>query len=91
MACVYRPVIKQGNFLTDDMIAKVKLGMTETQVEYVLGPAMVKDPFHPDRWDYVYYNNTNNGSPVQYRHVLVIFKDGKVSSIEQGKTKPQGS
>lgn len=91
MACVYRPIIKQGNFLTDDMIAKVKPGMTETQVEYVLGPAMVKDPFHPDRWDYVYYYKPNNGGPTGYRHVLVTFKDGKVVSIEQEKTKPQGS
>ncbi|HEX5339987.1 MAG TPA: outer membrane protein assembly factor BamE [Gammaproteobacteria bacterium] len=87
IACAYRPDIKQGNFLTDSMIAKVKPGMTETQVEYVLGPAMVKDPFHPERWDYVYYNNPDNG-PVVEKHVVVMFKDGKVISVEQNPVKP---
>jgi outer membrane protein assembly factor BamE len=82
IACAYRPDIKQGNFLTDDMIAKVKPGMTQTQVRYVLGPAMVEDPFHPNRWDYVFYYSPDTG-PVEERHVVVMFKDGKVISIEQ--------
>jgi len=83
MACVYRPQIKQGNFLTDKNIAKVKPGMTEAQVQFVLGPAMVKDPLHPNRWDYVYYFNPDNGQPKQNEHVVVMFKDGKVVSIKK--------
>lgn len=83
IACVYRPVIKQGNFITDKDIAKVKPGMTEPQVKYVLGPPMVKDPFHPNRWDYVYYMNPDNGAPKQKEHVIVMFKDSKVVSIKK--------
>lgn len=89
MACAYRPNIKQGNLLTDDMIAKVKPGMTEIQVKYVLGPSMVRDPFHPNRWDYVFYDNPDGG-PVSERHVIVMFKDGKVASIVEKPAKPQG-
>lgn len=89
MACAYRPDIKQGNFLTDAMIAKVKPGMTQTQVRFVLGPAMVRDPFHPDRWDYVYYNDPDEG-PIVEKHVVVLFKDGKVVSIEQKPIAPEG-
>lgn len=85
-ACVYRPDIKQGNFLKPAMIAQVKPGMTEAQVTFVLGPPMVQDPFHPDRWDYVYYNvpsSLSSDTRTRERHVVVFFKDGKVVSIEQ--------
>ena len=85
-ACVYRPDIKQGNFLKPNMIAQVKPGMTEAQVRFVLGPPMIRDPFHPDRWDYVYYNLPSSLSPVKtvgHAHVIVVFKDGKVVSIEK--------
>lgn len=89
IACAYRPDIKQGNFLTDAMIAKVKPGMTQTQVRFVLGPAMVEDPFHPNRWDYVYYNDPDSG-PIVEKHVIVMFSDGKVVSVEQKPIAPEG-
>lgn len=82
-ACVFKPEIRQGNFLSDDLIAQVKPGMTQGQVEFVLGRPMLKDPFHPDRWDYIRYFNPNDGYPVQQRHVVVYFKDGKVDRLEQ--------
>jgi len=85
-ACVYRPDIKQGNFLRPDMIEQIKPGMTEAQVRFVLGPPMVKDPFHPERWDYVYYNlpsTLSSDHTVSEQHVVVLFKDGKVTSVEQ--------
>ncbi|MFI4921670.1 MAG: outer membrane protein assembly factor BamE, partial [Gammaproteobacteria bacterium] len=49
----FKPEIRQGNFISDEMIAKVKVGMTPPQVQFVMGRPMVVDPFHPNRWDYV--------------------------------------
>lgn len=85
-ACVYHIDIKQGNFLKPAMVAQVKPGMTEAQVRSVLGPPMIRDPFHPDRWDYVYYNRPSSLSKNQKlgkAHVVVLFKDGKVTNVEQ--------
>ena len=82
-ACVYRPEIKQGNFIDDSMIARIKPDMTEAQVQLILGPPMIRDPFHADRWDYVYYFEPSDRSSVATRHVVVLFKDGKVVSIAQ--------
>ena len=79
----FKPEIRQGNFLSDEMIAKVKVGMTPAQVQFVLGPAMVKDPFKPNQWDYVRYVNPNDGRPEQNWHVIVHFDGGKVASIDQ--------
>ncbi len=82
-ACVFKPEIRQGNFLSDDKIAQVKPGLTPAQVQFILGKVMVQDPFHPDRWDYVQYVNPNNGKPVENWHVVVYFKDGKVDHVQQ--------
>ncbi len=85
-ACVYRLDIKQGNYLKTDKIEQIKPGMTEAQVRLILGPPMIRDPFHPDRWDYVYYDrpsSLNENQTIVKQHVVVLFKDGKVTSIDQ--------
>ena len=79
----FKPEIRQGNYINDALVAKVKIGMTPAQVQFVMGPAMVKDPFHPDRWDYVRYVNPNNGDPIQNWHVIMFFQDGKLAKIDQ--------
>ena len=45
--------IQQGNYVTQDMVAKLKPGMTRSQVRFALGTPLIADPFHPDRWDYL--------------------------------------
>jgi outer membrane protein assembly factor BamE len=79
----FKPEIRQGNFISDEMIAKVKVGMTQPQVMYVMGRPMVQDPFHTSRWDYVRYVNPNNGDPIQNWHVIMYFDAGKLARIEQ--------
>ena len=54
-ACVYRIDIQQGNLLDDEDIVQVDVGMTRSQVQFLLGTPMVADSFHRDRWDYAYY------------------------------------
>ena len=83
----FKPEIRQGNFLSDDKIALVKVGMSQTQVQFVLGKPMVLDPFHPNRWDYLRYVNPNNGDPEQNWHVIVYFDGGKVTRIDQPEVK----
>ncbi|HEX7966219.1 MAG TPA: outer membrane protein assembly factor BamE [Gammaproteobacteria bacterium] len=87
LAGCFKPEIRQGNFLDDESIAKVKPGMTMAQVQFVLGRAMVQDPFHPNRWDYVRYVNPNDGRPEQDWHVIVYFDGGKVTRVDQPPVK----
>lgn len=51
---LYRPELQQGNPVTEEMLASLKPGLTKRQVRLVLGSPSVSDPFHPDRWEYVY-------------------------------------
>ncbi|HSQ05349.1 MAG TPA: outer membrane protein assembly factor BamE, partial [Burkholderiales bacterium] len=50
----YKIDVQQGNYITQDMVAKLKPGMTRSQVRFILGTPLIADPFHAQRWDYLY-------------------------------------
>jgi outer membrane protein assembly factor BamE len=77
----YRMDIQQGNVVTQEMIDKVKPGMTRSQVRFALGTPLVVDAFHQDRWDYVYYFQ-KAGTVIEQRRIAVFFKDDRLSRIE---------
>lgn len=77
----YRMDIQQGNVVTQEMIDKVKPGMTRSQVRFALGTPLVVDAFHQDRWDYVYFFQ-KAGTVVEQRRIAVFFTDDRLSRIE---------
>lgn len=77
----HRIDIQQGNYVTQDMVNKLKPGMTRSQVRFALGTPLVADPFHPDRWDYVYVYESK-GRLVAKRRVVVVFKNDVLERIE---------
>jgi outer membrane protein assembly factor BamE len=79
---IYKLEIQQGNVVTQEMIDKLKPGMTRNQVRYVLGTPLVTDPFHPDRWDYYYYLRRSKDETGESRHVTVIFKNDVLAEIK---------
>lgn len=77
----YKVDIQQGNAITQEMLAKLKPGMTPSQVRFILGSPMLQDPFHPNRWDYV-YRYAKAGKTVEQRRVTLVFQDDKLKGIE---------
>jgi len=77
----YKIDIQQGNVVTQEMVAKLKAGMTPSQVRFVLGSPLVIDPFHADRWDYVFLYR-KQGQSEERRRLTVIFLNDKLASIE---------
>jgi outer membrane protein assembly factor BamE len=82
-ACVYRIDIQQGNLLDDEDISQVDLGMTRSQVQFLLGTPMVSDSFHRDRWDYAYYLRRGRSPDVVQRWVVVHFENDRVTQIDR--------
>ena len=78
---VYKIDINQGNYLSQDMVDKLRVGMTPAQVKQVLGTPLVNSPFRPDRWDYV-YEYSRQGRVVEHRNFTLYFADGKVTRWE---------
>lgn len=81
--CVYRANISQGNLVEQEDLDQVEIGMTKNQVRFLLGTPMIDDPFHHNRWDYVYYLSVRRQGAVQKRWVSVFFKDELVSEIRK--------
>jgi outer membrane protein assembly factor BamE len=84
--CIYKIDIEQGNYVTSDLVAKLKPGMTKAQVKEVLGTPLLSDMFHNDRWDY-YFDNAKRGRSVDHKKFVVLFKDDKLVSWA-GDTNP---
>jgi outer membrane protein assembly factor BamE len=73
--------IQQGNYVTQAMVDRLKPGMTRSQVRFALGTPLIADPFHPDRWDYVYVYE-HKGRVFAKRRIVVVFKDDALVRVE---------
>jgi outer membrane protein assembly factor BamE len=77
----YKIDVQQGNYVNQEMVAKLKPGMTRSQVRFILGTPLVVDPFRTDRWDYVYLLK-KGGEVMEQRRIAVIFEQDKLKRIE---------
>lgn len=79
--CVYRMDVQQGNYLDGKAVRQLKVGMTRSQVRYILGTPMVEDIFDRDRWDYIYYFKHGYWHRSVESRVIVYFHGGKVTRL----------
>jgi len=86
----YRIDIQQGNFVSQDMVAQLKPGMSKEQVRFVLGTPLVTDIFHAERWDYI-YTLDRRGAPRQQRRLAVFFEGGRLARMDGDVTAAQGT
>lgn len=77
----YKIDIQQGNSISQDMLARLKPGMTPSQVRFVLGTPLLVDPFRDNRWDYV-YRLQKAGHLVEQRRVTIVFENDRLKAIE---------
>src|SRR6201994_93194 len=82
--CVYRMTIQQGNFLEARTVNQLQVGMTRSQVRYLLGTPMVPDAFDKERWDYLYYFKKGRWRKPEERRLTVFFnKEDKVEKFDR--------
>ena len=62
------------------MVDQLRPGMTKRQVIFVMGTPLVRDPFHQNRWDYIYSYQPGGGERGQER-VSVFFEDDQLVSF----------
>lgn len=83
---VFRIDIPQGNIISAENVEKLKTGMTSRQVEYLMGSSMIQDPFHADRWDYLYHLETGKGKLLT-NHLTLYFDKGTLVKIDKSRYK----
>lgn len=84
--CAYKPDVQQGNTFDESQVAQLKVGMTQQQVMFVLGTPLLRDPFHKDRWDYVYTYAKGYNKP-ERRLLTLYFSGDSLSKIDASQVK----
>jgi outer membrane protein assembly factor BamE len=77
----HRIDVQQGNVLTQEAVNQLRPGMSQRQVRFLLGTPLLADPFHLDRWDYIYLMTPGKGKREEKR-VSLFFEDDKLTRIE---------
>lgn len=73
--------IRQGNIISPEMRARLKIGMTPMQVKAALGTPLINDPFHANRWDYI-YRFEQQGQLLDDQRLTLYFENDTLQRIE---------
>ena len=84
---VYKLSVQQGNVITQEMVDRLKPGMTRNQVEFVMGKPVLRDPFNDDQWVYVYSLEVPDYFTQTFKMVLAF--DGDTLATITGDYVPQ--
>lgn len=77
----YKQDIQQGNFISHEMAAQIKEGLSKEQVRFLLGVPLLTDMFHEGRWDYLFRLQKANGQ-ITTNRLTIFFKDNRVVRFE---------
>ena len=77
----YEVRVQQGNWIEQQMIDQLEVGMTKSQVRYVMGSPLIQDTFSPDRWDY-YFTVKQGDKEMKERRIAVYFEGDKLARWE---------
>ena len=83
---LYRIEIQLGNLIEQKVLDRLQPGMSRQEVREAMGTALLADPFHGDRWHYVYYLR-KDGSERSKRHIVLHFEDDRLVAVG-GDVKP---
>ncbi len=83
---VHRVTIQQGNVITQDMVDRLRPGMTRRQVQFVMGEPILGNTFQSNRWDYLY--TIQAGAQPRRQQRLTLYFDGDSLARFEGDFAP---
>lgn len=69
----YTPSVQQGNDVTQQQIAQLKLGMSQDDVQYLMGQPILQSTFNNNQWDYVYTYQPKDQGPISEKRLSLYF------------------
>ena len=78
---IHKVSVQQGNIVSQDMVDKLQIGMSKTQVQYILGSPLLVDTFNPTRWDYYYTKVDSKSNKTKQQLTLRFHKDNTLLSL----------
>ena len=80
--CVYRMDIPQGNRIEPEVIEQLSIGMSSSQVEFLMGTPAVVDLYRQHQWHYIYFLKTGDDGEIEQRRLTLTFRNDLLASIE---------
>ena len=77
---IYRADLQQGNLISQEDVAMLRVGMDKREVQKILGTPLVRHAFTRDRWDY-FYSLKQNGKLVKQTNLTLLFKKSRLTKI----------
>ncbi len=68
--------LQQGNTIKLEQLESIEIGMTKSEVRKLMGSPMLVDPFHYQRWDYIYRFIPNKG--FERKSLLTLYFEDEV-------------
>tara|TARA_Y100001935_G_C16916526_1_gene318760 strand:+ start:102 stop:434 length:333 start_codon:yes stop_codon:yes gene_type:complete len=86
---IFQVVVSQGNLVDQEMLDKLEVGMTESQVKFVMGTPLISDTFYPQRWDY--FTSVTQGDKTYTNQKITLFFENNKLLRWEGKIEPVDS
>ena len=80
---LYRMDVRQGNYLSEEQLSRLKVGLDKPSVVEIMGSPMLAHFLDQDRWDYYFYLKPGQGGAIQEKRLTLFFKGDKLVRIVQ--------
>lgn len=80
----YKVPVTQGNLITEEQRSQLQIGMSESQVTFLLGTPLLRDTFKPNEWHYMYTSRYTEADAKQseVEDLVLIFNNGTLTQIK---------
>ncbi|PKF60353.1 outer membrane protein assembly factor BamE [Psychromonas sp. psych-6C06] len=79
---VYQIDVTQGNYIEEEKISQLEIGMSQEQVIFILGSPMLIDQFDSSKWYYIRYIKPG-GEDIQQEQILLVFSKNVLMRIQR--------
>ncbi len=73
--------IPQGNRIDAARVDQLAVGMSRSQVKFLLGSPAIVDLYQPAQWHYIYFLKTGDDGNIEKRQLTLTFNDDLLAKI----------
>lgn len=87
---LYRPAIRQGDFICQEELNRLKPGLSKHEVQDIMGSPAMTPYFMLDQWNYTYayLDGNHRDQPLKFKTISLFFKHGELAAYNSKSWHP---